>query len=128
MMGLVSLQAHGATVCVEVRFASALDDQQVVSLRNVPFKQIRQRLYILKQKFDDEHPQPSVPLMPLVETTNLATTMYVLQSVFQESISVLHHTPRLLCIALREILICSTCCVIGSLTKLIMVRLSLIHI
>lgn len=75
-LGLFSAQAHATTVCVEVRFAAPLDDQRVASLRAVPFKQIRQRLYILKQKFDDEHPQPSVPLMPLVETTNLATTMY----------------------------------------------------
>lgn len=72
-----ALQAHATTLCVEVRFAASLNDQRVASLRAVPFKQIRHRLYILKQKFDDEHPQPSVPLMPLVETTNLATIMYV---------------------------------------------------
>jgi|EP01046_Picozoa_sp_COSAG06_P009513 hypothetical protein len=58
-----------------VRFSSSLVEQRLASLRAVPYKQIRQRLYILKQKFDDEHPQPSVPLMPLVQTTNLATTL-----------------------------------------------------
>lgn len=36
---------------------------------------VAERLYALKQRFDDEHPQPSVALMPLVETTNLATTL-----------------------------------------------------
>ena len=76
LLGLVLAQAHATTVCVEVRFAAPLDDQRVASLRAVPFKQIRQRLYILKQKFDDEHPQPSEQLMPLVETTNLAIIMY----------------------------------------------------
>ena len=36
---------------------------------------VAERLYALKQRFDDEHPQPTVALMPLVDTTNLATTL-----------------------------------------------------
>ena len=105
-----ALQAHATTLCVEVRFAAALDDQRVASLRAVPFKQIRQRLYILKQKFDDEYPQPSVPLMPLVETTNLATIMYEPPIGFQQPDKSCSPSAALLCLTL--------CCVdqTGSLT------------
>ena len=42
------------------------------SLRGIPYKTLRQRLHVIKQRFDDLVTRPGLYLMPIVEATNTA--------------------------------------------------------
>jgi hypothetical protein len=68
--------ADGADGCVLVQFGAPLNGGgQVDALRALPYRALRTRLHVLKQRFDDLQPQPCPHLMPIVDATNTATRL-----------------------------------------------------
>ena len=64
--------------CLVIRFHDSItaDDGGASggggSLRRIPYKTLRKRLHVIKQRFDDLVPRPGLYLMPIVEATNTA--------------------------------------------------------
>lgn len=61
--------------CILLTFSESLTSGAVVAARDIPYRNIRQRLHVLKQRFDDLVSRPGPTLMPLVAATNTAERM-----------------------------------------------------
>ena len=60
------------SLCLAVKFDAPLNSAAVTALRAVPYKSLRQRLHVIKQRFDNLNPRPGTFLMPVVAATNTA--------------------------------------------------------
>ena len=67
--------------CITVKFDAPLNSAAVSALRAVPYKSLRQRLHVIKQRFDNLTPRPGSFLMALVAASkNLS--MLILETAF----------------------------------------------
>ena len=59
-------------MCITVKFDASVNAPAVTAARAVPYKSLRQRLHVIKQRFDNLQTRPGTFLMPIVAATNTA--------------------------------------------------------